>query len=165
MIRIVTHTKYAAVALAVLATCLAAPTVQANAHCAPYTAVFRLTGPSPCGPMSGSGTYNIGDLPAQSAQIAAVVKGSAVFDPTAPVSAIDFSDMVTFAPGPNGSPNILTAVDRLLRRQPGPGPSRGGLNRASQAASASMRALGEEPIRQARRPLICRPAKRYRTSM
>ncbi len=90
-------------------------------NCTPYTAEFRLEGISPFGPLSGGGTYNIGDQPPQLAQISAVLKGSASFDPTSPISKVNYSDMVVFAPGADGSLNILTAIDKSVSSATGPG--------------------------------------------
>jgi hypothetical protein len=90
-------------------------------NCTPYTAEFRLEGISPFGPLNGGGTYNIGDQPPQLAQVSAVLKGSASFDPTSPIIEVDFSDMVLFAPGADGSLNILTAIDKGVSSATGPG--------------------------------------------
>ncbi len=97
------------------------PASWAQDDCTPYTAVFHLEGVSPFGPLNGGGIYNIGDQPPQSAQVAAVLKGSASLDPASPVTEITFSDMVLFAPGADGSLNILTAVDRSIGTATGPG--------------------------------------------
>jgi hypothetical protein len=97
------------------------PASWAHDDCTPYTAVLHLEGTSPFGPLNGGGTYNIGDQPPQQAQVAAVLKGSASFDPASPVSEITFSDMVLFAPGADGSLNVLTAVDRSIGTATGPG--------------------------------------------
>lgn len=98
-------------------------TLSAWAHdeCTPYTAAFHLEGPSPFGPLNGGGVYNIGDQPPQPAQVAAVLKGSASFDPTSPTIEVTFSDMVLFAPGPDGSLNVLTAIDKSVGTATGPG--------------------------------------------
>jgi hypothetical protein len=93
----------------------------AHGNCTPYTAELHLEGPSPFGPLNGSGIYNIGDLPPQPAQVSVVLKGSATFDPTAPVFKVKFSDMVLFPPGVDGSLNVLTAVDRAVATVTGPG--------------------------------------------
>jgi hypothetical protein len=96
-------------------------TSWAHDDCTPYTAVFHLEGPSPFGPFNGGGIYNIGDLPPQPAQVSAVLKGSASFDPASPVFEVQFSDMVLFAPGADGSLNVLTAIDKSIGTVTGPG--------------------------------------------
>jgi len=93
----------------------------AHDDCTPYTAAFRLEGPTPFGPFNGGGIYNIGDQPPQPAQLAAVLKGSASFDPTATVAEITFSSMALFPPGADGSLNVLTGVDRAVGIVTGPG--------------------------------------------
>lgn len=105
--------------LVLLSTVVIAPAAWAD--CTPYTAAFHLEGPSPFGPFNGGGVYNIGDQPPQLAQVAALLKGSSVFDPTAPTTEISFSDMVLFAPGPDGSLNALTAIDKSVGTATGPG--------------------------------------------
>ena len=107
--------------LVLLMAVVAGPASWAHDDCTPYTAVFHLEGVSPYGPLNGGGIYNIGDLPPQPAQIAAVLKGSASLDPNSPVVEITFSDMVLFPPGADGSLNILTAVDRSIGKATGPG--------------------------------------------
>jgi hypothetical protein len=107
--------------LALFSMALVVPASWAHGNCTPYTAVLHLEGNSPFGPLNGSGIYNIGDQPPQPAQVAAVLKDSASFDPTSPVTEITFSDMVLFAPGADGSLNILTAVDRSIGTATGPG--------------------------------------------
>ena len=95
--------------------------VWAHEDCTPYTAAFHLEGATPFGPLNGGGIYNIGDLPPQPAQVAAVLKGSANFDPTATVIEIAFSDMVIFAPGADGTLNVLTAIDKAIGTVTSPG--------------------------------------------
>jgi len=107
--------------LILLSTACIIPASWAHDNCTPYTAVFHLEGPSPFGPLNGGGVYNIGDQPPQQAQVAAVLKGSATFDPTSPVIELTYSDMVLFAPGADGSLNILTAIDRSVAAATGPG--------------------------------------------
>ncbi len=97
------------------------PASWAHDDCTPYTAVFHLEGTSPFGPFNGGGMYSIGNQPPQQAQVAAVLKGSASFDPASPVVEVTFSDMVLFAPGADGSLNVLTAVDRSTSTATGPG--------------------------------------------
>lgn len=107
--------------LVLLSAAIIVPASWAQDNCTPYTAVFRLEGPSPFGPLNGGGTYIIGDQPPQLAQVAAVLKGSASFDPTSTVSEITFSSMAMFAPGADGSLNILTGVDKASGTVTGPG--------------------------------------------
>jgi len=107
--------------LVLLSTVFMVSVSWAHDNCTPYTAVFHLEGPSPFGPLNGGGIYNIGDQPPQQAQVAAVLKGSSSFDPTSPVIELTFSDMVLFAPGADGSLNILTAVDKSIATATGPG--------------------------------------------
>ena len=107
--------------LVLLSAAIIVPASWAHDNCTPYTAVFHLEGPSPFGPLNGGGIYNIGDQPPQQAQVAAVLKDSATLDPTSPVSEITFSDMVLFAPGADGSLNVLTAVDKSIGTATGPG--------------------------------------------
>jgi hypothetical protein len=104
-----------------LSTVLIAPASWAENDCTPYTAAFHLEGSSPFGPLNGGGFYNIGDQPPQPAQVAAVLKGSASFDPTSPVSEVTFSSMALFAPGADGGLNVLTGVDRSIATVTGPG--------------------------------------------
>jgi len=113
--------KFILSGLAVLSAAITAPASWADNNCTPYTAVFRLEGISPFGPLNGGGIYNIGGQAPQLAQIAAVLKDSASFDPASPVVEITFSDMVIFAPGADGSLNILTAVDKATGTATGPG--------------------------------------------
>jgi hypothetical protein len=107
--------------LVLLSAAIVVPASWAHDDCTPYTAVIHLEGTSPFGPLNGGGTYNIGDQPPQLAQVAAVLKGSASFDPASPVAEFTFSDMVLFAPGADGSLNVLTAVDRSIGTATGPG--------------------------------------------
>lgn len=107
--------------LTVVSAAMLAPASWADTNCTPYTAVFTLEGISPFGPLNGGGVYNIGDQPPQLAQIAAVLKDSATFDPASPEVEISFSDMVLFAPSADGSPNILTAIDKSVGTATGPG--------------------------------------------
>ncbi|MEE9303022.1 MAG: hypothetical protein V3U84_04465 [Thiotrichaceae bacterium] len=107
--------------LILLSAVIIVPTSWAHGNCTRYTAVLHLEGASPFGPLNGSGIYNIGDQPPQPAQIAVVLKGSASFDPTSPVFEAKFSDMVLFAPGVDGSLNILTAIDKSIGTATGPG--------------------------------------------
>lgn len=105
-----------------LASCaLVVPVSWAHDDCTPYTATFRLEGPTPFGPLNGGGMYTIGDLPPQPAQVAAVMKDSASFDPSSPVNEITFASMALFAPGTDGALNALTAVDRSIGTVTGPG--------------------------------------------
>ena len=105
----------------VLSAAAIVPAAWAHKDCTPYTATFHLEGISPFGPLNGGGVYNIGDQPPQPAQVAAVLKGSASFDPTSPVIEVTFSDMVLFAPGADGGLNILTAIDKSIGVATGPG--------------------------------------------
>ncbi len=107
--------------LAIISIVTIAPASWAHDDCTPYTANFRLEGVSPFGPLNGGGVYNIGDQPPQPAQVAAVIKGSASFDPTSPIVEITFSSMALFAPGADGSLNILTGTDRSVGIATGPG--------------------------------------------
>ena len=107
--------------LAVLSTVMVVPASWAQDHCIPYTAAFHLEGTSPFGPLNGGGIYNIGNQPPQPAQVAAVLNGSASFDPTSPVNEITFSSMALFAPGADGSLNVLTGVDTSIGTATGPG--------------------------------------------
>jgi hypothetical protein len=107
--------------LVLLSAATIAPASWAQDNCVPYTAAFRLEGPSPFGPLNGGGIYNIGDQPPQPAQLAAVLKGSASFDPTATVVETTFSSMALFPPGADGSLNILTGVDTAVATVTGPG--------------------------------------------
>lgn len=107
--------------LVLLSAAIIVPASWAQDNCTPYTAVFRLEGPSPFGPLNGGGTYIIGDQPPQLAQVAAVLKGSASFDPTSTVAETTFSSMAMFAPGADGSLNVLTGVDRAVGTVTGPG--------------------------------------------
>ena len=107
--------------LVLLSAAIIVPASWAHDNCTPYTAVFHLEGTSPFGPLNGGGTYNIGNQPPQQAQVAAVLKGSASFDPASPVVELTFSDMVLFAPGADGSLNVLTAIDRSIGTATGPG--------------------------------------------
>ncbi len=107
--------------LVLLSAAIIVPASWAHDNCTPYTAVFRLEGTSPFGPLNGGGTYTIGDQPPQPAQVAAVLKGSASFDPTSPVIETTFSSMALFAPGADGSLNILTGVDKVIGAATGPG--------------------------------------------
>ena len=106
---------------ALFSVAIVVPASWAHDGCTPYTAVIHMEGTSPFGPLNGGGTYNIGDQPPQQAQVAAVLKGSASFNPASPVAEITFSDMVLFAPSADGSLNILTAVDRSIGTATGPG--------------------------------------------
>jgi len=106
--------------LVVLSAVVIAPASWAHKDCTPYTAEFRLEGVSPFGPLNGGGLYIIGGQP-QPAQLAAVLKGSATFNPTSPVNEITFSSMALFAPGADGSLNVLTGVDRSIGTATGPG--------------------------------------------
>lgn len=107
--------------LVLLSAVVIAPVAWADNSCTPYTAEFHLEGPSPYGPFNGGGIYNIGDKPPQPAQVAVVLKDSATFDPTSPVLETEFSDMVLFPPGADGSLNILTAIDKSVGTATGPG--------------------------------------------
>ena len=107
--------------LLILSGAIVVPSSWAHDDCTPYTAVFHLEGVSPYGPLNGGGIYYIGDQPPQAAQISAVLKGSASLDPTSPIVELSFSDMVLFAPGADGSLNILTAVDKSVGTATGPG--------------------------------------------
>lgn len=107
--------------LVVLSATIFATTSWASNDCAPYTAQFHLEGTSPFGPLNGGGIYNIGDQPPQPGQVAAVLKGSAIFDPTSPVFEVTFSDMVLFPPGVDGSLNVLTAISKSTGVATGPG--------------------------------------------
>jgi hypothetical protein len=107
--------------LVVASAAVVAPASWANDDCTPYTAVLHMEGSSPFGPLNGGGIYNIGNQPPQQAQVAAVLHGSATFDPTSPVNEITFSSMALFAPGPDGSLNILTGVDKAVGTATGPG--------------------------------------------
>ena len=114
-------TKPIVSSLLLLSAAVVASPSWADNDCAPYTANFHLEGITPFGPFNGGGIYNIGDLPPMPAQVAVVLKDSASFDPTAPVLEIEFSDMVIFAPGVDGSLNILTATDKSVGTVTGPG--------------------------------------------
>lgn len=107
--------------LVLLSAAIIVPASWAQDVCTPYTAVLHLEGSSPFGPFNGGGIYNIGNQPPQQAQVAAVLKDSASFDPASPVVKITFSDMVLFAPGANGSLNVLTAVNESIGTATGPG--------------------------------------------
>jgi hypothetical protein len=107
--------------LVVASAAVVVPASWADDDCTPYTAAFHLEGSSPFGPLNGGGVYNIGDQPPQLAQVAAVLNGSAAFDPAAPVNEFTFSSMALFAPGPDGSLNILTGIDRSVGTATGPG--------------------------------------------
>ena len=98
-----------------------APASWANEGCTPYMATFRLEGPAPFGPLNGGGMYTFGDQPPQPAQVAAVLKDSASFDPTSPVAEISFASMALFPPGADGSLNVLTGIDRSIGTATGPG--------------------------------------------
>ena len=50
-----------------------------------------------------------------------MLKGSATFDPTATTFQVSYSDMVLFAPGQDGSLNVLTAIDKSVGTVTGPG--------------------------------------------
>jgi len=106
--------------LALLSAVIIVPASWANGGCTPYTASFHLEGTSPFGPLNGGGIYIIGDLPPMPAQIGAVLKGSASFDPTAPVSESTFSSMALFQPGADGILSILTGVDNAVGVPQGP---------------------------------------------
>ena len=107
--------------LAVLSAVMVVPASWAQDNCTPYTAVFRLEGSSPFGPLNGGGIYTIGNQPPQPAQVAAVLNGSASFNPASPVNEITFSSMALFAPGADGSLNVLTGVDKSIGTVTGPG--------------------------------------------
>lgn len=107
--------------LVVLSAATLAPASWAHDNCTPYTAVLHLEGPSPFGPFNGSGIYSIGDQPPQPGQVSVVLKGSASFDPAAPILDVTFSDMVLFPPGADGSLNVLTAIDKSIGTATGPG--------------------------------------------
>lgn len=107
--------------LALIVTAGGMPASWAHDNCTPYTAVFRLEGPSPFGPLNGGGTYQIGDQPPQPAQVAAVLKDSASFDPAATVVETTFSSMALFAPDASGNLNVLTGIDRVIGTVTGPG--------------------------------------------
>jgi len=107
--------------LVILSAASIAPASWAHDDCTPYTAEFRLEGVSPFGPLNGGGVYIIGDQPPQPAQLGAVLKGSATFDPTSPVNEITFSSMAVFAPGADGSLNVLTGIDKSIGIATGPG--------------------------------------------
>jgi len=106
--------------MVVLSAAIIVPASWAHDDCTPYTAEFRLEGTSPFGPLNGGGLYIIGGQP-QPAQLGAVLKGSATFDPTSPVNEFTFSSMALFAPGADGSLNVLTGVDRSIGIATGPG--------------------------------------------
>jgi len=107
--------------LLLLSAVIIIPASWAHENCTPYTAVFHLEGTSPFGPFNGGATYNIGDQPPQLAQVAAILKGSASFDPASPVVETTLSSMALFAPGADGSLNVLTGVDRVIGTVTGPG--------------------------------------------
>lgn len=107
--------------LVLLSMAIIVPASWAHDNCTPYTAEFRLEGTSPFGPLNGGGIYTIGDQPPMPAQLGAVLKGSATFDPTAPVIETTFSSMAVFPPGADGSLNILTGVDKAVGAPTGPG--------------------------------------------
>jgi hypothetical protein len=115
------HVKFLLSSLLSASFAAIAPASWAHDDCTPYTATFRLEGPTPFGPLNGGGTYAIGDLPPQPAQVAAVMKDSASFDPTSPVTEITFSSMALFAPGADGSLNVLTGIDKSIGTVTGPG--------------------------------------------
>jgi hypothetical protein len=107
--------------LALLSVAIVAPASWAHDDCTPYTAMIHMEGTSPFGPFNGGATYNIGNQPPQQAQLAAVLKDSASFNPASPVTEITFSSMALFAPGVDGSLNALTGVDRAVGTATGPG--------------------------------------------
>jgi len=107
--------------IVLLSSAIVAPSSWAHDNCTPYTAVFHLEGSNPFGPLNGGGIYNIGDQAPQQAQVSAVLKGSASFNPAASVMEVKYSDMVLFPPGPDGSLNILTAIDKSIASATGPG--------------------------------------------
>lgn len=113
--------KYFLSSLVILSAVIIVPASWANGGCTPYTASFHLEGTSPFGPLNGGGIYIIGDLPPMPAQLGAVLKGSASFDPTAPVSEFTFSSMALFQPGADGVLSILTGVDNAVGVPTGPG--------------------------------------------
>lgn len=115
------NTKPLISSLALLSMAVVSFPSWAHDDCTPYTASFLLEGSSPFGPLNGGGIYNVGDLPPMPAQLGAVLKGSATFDPTSPVAEITFSSMALFAPGADGSLNALTGIDRSIGIAAGPG--------------------------------------------
>ncbi len=108
-------------ALVLISAVATVPVSRADNNCTPYTASFRIEGSSPFGPLNGGGIYVVGTQPPTPAQVAAVLHGSAKFDPTAPTSEITFSSMALFAPGPDGVLNILTGIDKSVATAIGPG--------------------------------------------
>lgn len=114
-------TKHVITSLFLVSVVGTAPAILAMDYCTPYSAQFTLEGSSPYGPLNGGGVYTIGDQLPQPAQVAAVLNGSAKFDPFSTTNEVTFSSMALFAPGADGSLNILTGIDQAMGSATGPG--------------------------------------------